>query len=125
VVGAPIDPLCGPGPATPESADGPAGTEDARYRCNGVIERLIRTLKTPCLYLDRFTTLEEARQITGDFIVRHNTAWLIERLSGRKPAETHAMTWTEAAWPCVFALRETRSGTRGLEMKASGPPERS
>ena len=65
--------------------------------CNGVIERFLRTLKEQCLYLHRFTSLEEARQIIGDFIARYNTAWLIERLGYRTPAEARAMAWAEAA----------------------------
>ena len=58
--------------------------------CNGVTERVIRTLKEQCLYLHRFQTLEEARMIIGEFIQRYNTAWLIERLGHRTPAQARA-----------------------------------
>jgi transposase InsO family protein len=57
------------------------------------MERFIRTLKEQCLYLHRFTSLEESRQIIGDFIVRYNTAWLIERLGYQTPAEARTAAW--------------------------------
>ncbi len=65
--------------------------------CNGVIERFIRTLKEQCLYLHRFQTLEEARRIIAEFIVRYNTQWLIERLGHRTPAEARATAERRAA----------------------------
>ncbi len=65
--------------------------------CNGVIERFIRTLKEQCIYLHRFKTLEEARRIIGEFIVRYNTEWLIERLGYRTPAQARADAWRAAA----------------------------
>ena len=40
--------------------------------CNGVMERFIRTLKEQCLYLHRFETLEQAREIIAAFIARYN-----------------------------------------------------
>lgn len=55
-------------------------------QCNGVIERFIRTLKEQCLWLHRFESLEEARQLIGAFIERYNHHWLIERLDHRTPA---------------------------------------
>ena len=58
--------------------------------CNGVAERFMRTLKEQCLYLHRFTSLVEARQIIGEFIVRYNTQWLIERLGHQTPAAARA-----------------------------------
>jgi transposase InsO family protein len=66
-------------------------------QCNGVIERFMRTLKEQCIYLHRFKTLEEAREIIGDFIVRYNTEWLIERLGYRTPAQARADAWRVAA----------------------------
>jgi hypothetical protein len=50
--------------------------------CNGVIERFMRTLRKQCLYLHRFQTLEEARQVIAAFD-RYNHEWLIERLEYR------------------------------------------
>jgi len=65
--------------------------------CNGVIERFIRTLKEQCLYLHRFQTLEQARRIIAEFILRYNTEWLIERLGHRTPAEARATAERRAA----------------------------
>jgi hypothetical protein len=38
------------------------------------MERWIRTLKEECLYLREFATLNEARQVIGEFIERYNHA---------------------------------------------------
>jgi len=65
--------------------------------CNGVIERFMRTLKEQCLYLHRFQTLEEARQVIAAFIERYNHEWLIERLDYRTPAQARAEGWSAAA----------------------------
>ena len=58
--------------------------------CNGVMERWIRTLKEECLYLHDFVTLEEARQVIGEFVERYNRAWLLERHGYRTPVEVRA-----------------------------------
>ena len=50
----------------------------------------MRTLKEQCLYLHRFQSLADARRIIGEFIVRYNTEWLIERLRYRTPAAARA-----------------------------------
>ena len=55
-------------------------------QCNGVIERFIRTLGEPCLWLRRFKTLAEACTIIGAFIRCYNEEWIIERLDYRTPA---------------------------------------
>ncbi len=55
--------------------------------CNGVMERWIRTLKEECLYLHDFATLDEARQVIGEFLERYNHQWLLERHGDRTPAE--------------------------------------
>ncbi len=55
--------------------------------CNGVAERFMRTLKEHCLYLHQFETLEQARQLIGEFIHRYNHEWLIERLGHRTPVQ--------------------------------------
>jgi putative transposase len=65
--------------------------------CNGVIERFMRTLKEQCLYLHRFQTLEEAREVIATFIERYNHEWLIERLGYRTPAQARAEGWSAAA----------------------------
>jgi transposase InsO family protein len=66
-------------------------------QCNGVIERFLRTLKEQCIYLHRFRTLEEARQLIGEFVARYNRAWLIERLGHRTPAQARAEAARKAA----------------------------
>jgi putative transposase len=58
--------------------------------CNGVIERVMRTLKEQCLYLDQFQTLAEAQRLIAEFITRYNAEWRIERLGHRTPAGARA-----------------------------------
>ncbi len=58
--------------------------------CNGVMERWIGTLIEEVLYLHDFATLEEARQVIGEFVERYNQAWLLERHGYRTPAELRA-----------------------------------
>jgi transposase InsO family protein len=65
--------------------------------CNGVAERLMRTLKEQCIYLHQFCSLEEARRIIGEFIARYNAEWLIERLGHRTPAQARADARRRAA----------------------------
>lgn len=59
-------------------------------QCNGVAERFMRTLKEHCLYLHQFESLEQARQLIGEFIQRYNHEWLIERLGHRTPVQARA-----------------------------------
>jgi transposase InsO family protein len=56
-------------------------------QCNGIMERWIRTLKEECLYLYDFESLEEAREIIGEFIRRYNEEWMLERFEYRSPLE--------------------------------------
>ena len=65
--------------------------------CNGIMERWIRTLKEECLHLHDFATLEEARQVIGEFIERYNRAWLLERHGYRTPAEVRRALTRRAA----------------------------
>jgi putative transposase len=53
---------------------------------NGVAERAFRTIKEQCLYLHRFRSLEEARQVIGEFVARYNEQWLVARLGYQPPA---------------------------------------
>ena len=59
-------------------------------QCNGVAERFMRTLKEHCLYLHQLESLEQARQVIGEFIRRYNHEWLIERLGHRTPVQARA-----------------------------------
>lgn len=65
--------------------------------CNGIMERWIRTLKEECLHLHDFATLEEARQVIGEFIERYNREWLLERHGYRTPAEVRRALTRQAA----------------------------
>lgn len=65
--------------------------------CNGVAERFIRTLKEQCLYLHDFETLEEAREVIGEFIERYNRGWLLEAFDHRTPAEVRQQLMRKAA----------------------------
>lgn len=65
--------------------------------CNGVMERWIRTLKEECLYLHDFATLDEARQVIGEFIERYNHEWRLERHGYRTPAEVRRAFTQRAA----------------------------
>ena len=55
--------------------------------CNGIMERWIRTLREECLYMHDFESLEEAREIIGEFIQRYNEEWILERFGYRTPKE--------------------------------------
>jgi putative transposase len=65
--------------------------------CNGVAERFIRTLKEECLYLHDFESLEEARDVIGEFIETYNRGWLLERYGYRTPAEVRRELTQKAA----------------------------
>jgi transposase InsO family protein len=65
--------------------------------CNGVAERFIRTLKEQCLYLHDFETLEEAREVIGEFIERYNRGWLLEAFDYRTPVEMRQQLMRKAA----------------------------
>jgi len=68
-----------------------------RTECNGLPERFMRTLKEQCIYLHQFASLEEARQIIGEFIARYNAEWLIERLGHRTPSQARAEALVKVA----------------------------
>ena len=57
----------------------------------------MRALKAPCVYLQHFESLEQARAIIAAFIERYNTQWLIERLGHRTPAQARAEATRSAA----------------------------
>ena len=65
--------------------------------CNGIMERWIRTLKEECLYLHDFETLDEARQVIGEFIERYNREWLLERHGHRTPTDVRRTLMRKAA----------------------------
>lgn len=55
--------------------------------CNGTRERRIRTLKEERLCFHDFASLDEAREVIGDFIRRYNDERLLERFGHRFPTE--------------------------------------
>jgi len=65
--------------------------------CNGIMERWLRILKEECLYLHDFESLEEVRQIIGDFIRRYNEEWILERFEYRTPAAVRRSFLNRAA----------------------------
>jgi transposase InsO family protein len=65
--------------------------------CNGIIERWIRTLKEECLYLHDFATLDQARDVIGEFIKTYNREWLLERHGHRTPAAVRESLTSKAA----------------------------
>ena len=65
--------------------------------CNGIMERWIRTLKEECLYLHDFESLEQAREIIGEFIQRYNEQWILERHGYRTPADVRRNPLQEVA----------------------------
>jgi transposase InsO family protein len=65
--------------------------------CNGIMERWIRTLKEECLYPHDFETLDEARDVIGEFIKRYNREWLLERHGHRTPADVRRTLMRKAA----------------------------
>ncbi len=63
---------------------------------NGVAERAFRTLKEQCLYVHRFQTLMEARQVISDFVARYNEQWLVAK-HGYQPPAVVRRTWEARA----------------------------
>lgn len=63
---------------------------------NGIAERAFRTIKEQCLYLHRFQTLAEARQVIADFIACYNEQWLVAKLGYQPPAVVRR-AWQERA----------------------------
>jgi len=61
------------------------------------MERWLRTLKEKCLYLHDFETLDEARQVIGEFIGRDTVSGLLERHGHRTPADVRRALTKKAA----------------------------
>jgi len=58
---------------------------------NGMVERLIRTLKEQCVYRHRFETLQHASRVIGDWIRFYNTRRPHQALGMKTPAEAYAL----------------------------------
>ena len=58
---------------------------------NGMIERVIRTLKEQCVHRYRFETLQHASRAIGDWIAFYNNRRPHQALGMKTPAETFAL----------------------------------
>lgn len=58
---------------------------------NGMIERVIRTLKEQCTHRHRFETLQHASRVIGDWIGFYNTRRPHQALGMKTPAEAFAL----------------------------------
>ena len=55
---------------------------------NGIVERVIRTLKEQCVHRHRFETLQHASRVIGDWIGFYNNQRPHQALGMKTPAET-------------------------------------
>ena len=55
---------------------------------NGMVERVIRTLKDQCVHRHRFETLQHASRVIGDWINFYNHGRPHQSLGMKTPAET-------------------------------------
>lgn len=58
---------------------------------NGMVERVIRTLKEQCVHRHRFETLQHASRVIGDWIRFYNTRRPHQALGMKTPAEAFAL----------------------------------
>lgn len=58
---------------------------------NGMVERVIRTLKEQCAHRDRFETLQHAARVIGDWISFYNHRRPHQALGMKTPAATYAL----------------------------------
>ena len=58
---------------------------------NGMVERVIRTLKDQCVHRHRFESLQHASRVIGDWIGFYNNQRPHQALGMRTPAEVYAL----------------------------------
>ena len=58
---------------------------------NGMVERLIRTLKEQCVHRHRFETLQHASRVISDWVGFYNTRRPHQALGMKTPAEAYAL----------------------------------
>nr|WP_249728861.1 integrase core domain-containing protein [Acidovorax sp. CCYZU-2555] len=58
---------------------------------NGMVERVIRTLKQQCVHRHRFESLQHASRLIGDWIGFYNHQRLHQSLKMKTPAEAFAL----------------------------------
>lgn len=64
---------------------------------NGMVERLIRTLKEQCVHRHRFETLQHAMRVIGDWVHFYNHRRPHQSLGMKTPAEAYAKAYELAA----------------------------
>jgi putative transposase len=64
---------------------------------NGMVERLIRTLKEQCVHRHRFETLQHAMRVIGDWIHFYNHRRPHQALGMKTPAEAYATAYALVA----------------------------
>lgn len=64
---------------------------------NGMVERLIRTLKEQCVHRHRFETLQHAMRVIGDWVQFYNNRRPHQALGMKTPAEAYALACELAA----------------------------
>lgn len=68
-------------------ADPGAGGIDGIMPDNGMVERVIRTLKEQCIHRHRFDSIQHAARVIGDWIGFYNNRRPHQALAMRTPAE--------------------------------------
>lgn len=58
---------------------------------NGMVERVIRTLKEQCVHRHRFESIQHATRIIGDWISFHNNRRPHQALAMRTPADAFSL----------------------------------
>lgn len=58
---------------------------------NGMVERLIRTLKEQCVHRHRFESVQHASRIIADWILFYNTQRPHQALKMKTPPEAYAL----------------------------------
>ena len=64
---------------------------------NGVIERLLRTLKEQIVHGRVFQTIDEVRDAVREFVARYNAEWLIEKNGYLSPIDARA-AWLDTSF---------------------------
>ncbi|WP_235049555.1 integrase core domain-containing protein, partial [Bordetella bronchiseptica] len=62
---------------------------------NGMVERVIRTLKEQCVHRHRFETIQHASRVIGDWIRFYNDRRPHQALGMKTPAEAYALAEPE------------------------------
>lgn len=80
---------------------------------NGMVERVIRTLKDQCVHRHRFESLQHASRQIADWIGFYNNQRPHQALGMKTPAEAYAL----AAWPVLKRLGQVSARENALLRK--------